>query len=331
MGKTYPTQKEQSFGLGVGYGMNTVIPSMMSNYGLAAYQHLEVGLDSKSFRCTYRLHDQTNATFRWIKQWYFLLYKSTDHIYLDDKPLSLDTCHIQMLNSEFALTPFQTFSGETVLCIDMAVVILGFNFKVIFCSRAMDDDAPLSYYCMSLGHIKGKEMMKTDLAFASATTLMTAQFVEVAWAQHVTGMCCNFEALCATRMMFLSIDTLNADMSRPNVSSKMKGLDKTTYDGFVDIDPQQDEISLRTWVALLTYSSFIKYNYEASMSIRADCDTTMVRLKKLDRPFKDGEIEKVEKYIPFLKSDLFRMDEMEDLGEDSTINDNPSKEYNRWT
>ncbi|GJU06416.1 potassium channel SKOR-like protein [Tanacetum coccineum] len=31
-------------------------------------------------------------------------------------------------------------------------------------------------------------------------------------------------------------------------SSKMEGLDKTTYGGFVDIDPQQDEISLRTWI-----------------------------------------------------------------------------------
>ncbi|GKC51190.1 fructan 6-exohydrolase-like protein, partial [Tanacetum coccineum] len=31
-------------------------------------------------------------------------------------------------------------------------------------------------------------------------------------------------------------------------SYKIEGLDKTTYGGFVDIDPQQDEISLRTWI-----------------------------------------------------------------------------------
>nr|GEZ90863.1 fructan 6-exohydrolase-like [Tanacetum cinerariifolium]GEZ90885.1 fructan 6-exohydrolase-like [Tanacetum cinerariifolium] len=39
-----------------------------------------------------------------------------------------------------------------------------------------------------------------------------------------------------------------ADAVARGWSSKTNGLDKTTYGGFVDIDPQQDEISLRTLV-----------------------------------------------------------------------------------
>ncbi|GJS19748.1 UBP1-associated protein 2A-like protein [Tanacetum coccineum] len=36
----------QSFGLGAGYGMNTVSPSMIATYGLGAYQHPQVGRSS---------------------------------------------------------------------------------------------------------------------------------------------------------------------------------------------------------------------------------------------------------------------------------------------
>nr|GEX37387.1 fructan 6-exohydrolase-like [Tanacetum cinerariifolium] len=44
-----------------------------------------------------------------------------------------------------------------------------------------------------------------------------------------------------------------SDQSR---SSKTNGLDKTTYGGFVDIDPQQDEISLRTLIDHSVIESF---------------------------------------------------------------------------
>ncbi|PWA85731.1 Concanavalin A-like lectin/glucanases superfamily [Artemisia annua] len=44
-----------------------------------------------------------------------------------------------------------------------------------------------------------------------------------------------------------------SDQSR---SSKMNGLDKTTYGGYVDIDPQQDEISLRTLIDHSVIESF---------------------------------------------------------------------------
>nr|GEY56311.1 leucine--tRNA ligase, cytoplasmic-like [Tanacetum cinerariifolium] len=81
------------------------------------------------------------------------------------------------------------------------------------------------------GHRKGEKMLKTDLAFACATTLMAGQLVEVVWAQHVAGMCCNFEPLCITRMLFPSTDTLNANMSRPNIfcqiSNEMAETDTT--------------------------------------------------------------------------------------------------------
>ncbi|GJR16443.1 hypothetical protein Tco_0799095 [Tanacetum coccineum] len=71
--------------------MNIVSLSMMANYGLASNQHPKVGHDSKSFRCSYRFHDQTNATFGCYGQNTGISYKSTNLIYLDDKPLSLDT------------------------------------------------------------------------------------------------------------------------------------------------------------------------------------------------------------------------------------------------
>ncbi|GKE23406.1 fructan 6-exohydrolase [Tanacetum coccineum] len=41
-----------------------------------------------------------------------------------------------------------------------------------------------------------------------------------------------------------------------NLSSKTNGLDKTTYGGFVDIDPKQDEILLRTLIDHSVIESF---------------------------------------------------------------------------
>nr|GEV34934.1 reverse transcriptase domain-containing protein [Tanacetum cinerariifolium] len=69
---------------------------------------------------------------------------------------------------------------------------------------------------------KGEKMLKTDLAFACATTLIAGHFVEVVWVIK-------------------------------------SGLAKTTYCGFVDIDPQQVEILLRTWGTIQVNHSIIEH------------------------------------------------------------------------